>query len=75
MSVFVSFCEVRMNTSPTEKPELLTDRQVAAMYGCTPRSIWKWAAAGVLPRPVKIGGSTRWKRCEILEAISHLAAK
>ena len=40
---------------------LLSVRQVAELLSIHQRSIWRMAACGQLPRPVKIGGCTRWR--------------
>lgn len=34
-------------------------------YGCAHSTIYRWVEAGVLPAPIKIGGSTRWRRADI----------
>ncbi len=42
-------------------PKYLTDRQVAARYSIARTTVWKWAADGVIPRPVKIApNAARW---------------
>ncbi|TQE98740.1 MAG: DNA-binding protein [Spiribacter salinus] len=34
---------------------------VADRYGVTPMTVWRWARAGQIPKPKKIGGNTtRW---------------
>ena len=44
----------------------LTDRDLAARYGVSRVTIWRWSAAQILPEPIKIGPSTtRWKLDEI----------
>ena len=35
-------------------------RVVAALEGVTPVTIWRRAAAGLLPKPRKVGGTSRW---------------
>ena len=42
---------------------LLSADRVAAALDISVRSLWRLRAAGQLPKPVKIGGSVRW-RCE-----------
>lgn len=40
----------------------LTDRQVAARLGIHRSTVWRWAAVGLFPVPVKLaGGTTRWR--------------
>jgi predicted DNA-binding transcriptional regulator AlpA len=33
---------------------------VAAREGVSPVTVWRRAKAGLLPAPVKVGGTTRW---------------
>ena len=44
---------------------LLTASEVAGMFGMSKRTVWRLAGGGQLPRPVKVGGLTRWLRSEI----------
>lgn len=32
----------------------------AALYGCHPITLWRWANDGLIPQPVKIGKNKRW---------------
>ena len=44
----------------------LTDREVAARYGVSRITVWRWAKAGRLPDPHKIGPNTaRWNAAEL----------
>jgi predicted DNA-binding transcriptional regulator AlpA len=49
--------------------KILTDRQVAARFGVNRSSVWRWVKLGILPKPIKIGGSTRWMAAEIRAVI------
>lgn len=62
-----------MSTSPTTPPTLLTAPQVATLIGVSPRQVWNLAARGLLPRPIKLASSTRWRRAEVEAAIAALA--
>lgn len=44
----------------------ITARNLADMLGLSVRQIWRLNSAGKLPKPLKIGGSVRWKRAEIV---------
>jgi excisionase family DNA binding protein len=46
---------------------LLPVEDVARLLSVKPRTVWKWAACGRVPRPVKIGGRTLWRRAELEE--------
>ena len=54
---------------------LLSDHSVAALCGFSRATVWRQVHAGRLPPPIKIGGSTRWRRPEILAAIDQAAAE
>lgn len=50
---------------------LLTDREAAAVLGVSKPTFWRWARLGTIPKPVKLGGLSRWPRSEILEVIER----
>ncbi|MDC0131832.1 helix-turn-helix domain-containing protein [Alphaproteobacteria bacterium] len=50
--------------------ELMDVRQVAKCYGITPNTVWRWCREGVLPKPAKFGGATKWSRRQIIENIN-----
>ena len=51
--------------------ELLDVRAVAALLGgCSTRHVYRLADAGRMPRPVKIGTLTRWRRDELADWIA-----
>lgn len=42
-------------------PRYVTDREVARRYDISRACVWRWAAEGVIPRPVKLAANTsRW---------------
>jgi prophage regulatory protein len=46
----------------------LRDTDVAARYGTSRPTIWRWTAAGRFPAPVKLSpGCTRWRLSDIEE--------
>lgn len=46
----------------------LRDTQAAARYGVSRVTVWRWAAQGKFPRPVKLATRcTRWRLSDILE--------
>ena len=54
----------------TNECKLLTAMQVAKIYGITRRTVWRWSAMGIIPKPKLIAPRfTRWDRDEVLEAI------
>ena len=48
-----------------EGPALLDVKAVAALFQASPSTIWRRVNDGTMPRPVRIGGMTRWARDEI----------
>lgn len=54
--------------------EYLSAREVGIFLGIGTSSVWRKAKAGVLPKPVRIGGSTRWRRSAIEQVIAEADA-
>ncbi len=53
---------------------LLSVNEVAELLSVSPRSVWRFAAAGKLPRPLRVGGrSARWRASEIQRFLDQLA--
>lgn len=53
------------SNNTTEKAQLLTVEDVAGLLKLHVRSVWRAASAGLLPKPIKVGGSTRWRLVDI----------
>lgn len=49
----------------SERPLLMTAQEVGELLGLSARSVWRLTAIGAAPRPIRLGGSTRWRRSEI----------
>ena len=46
---------------PPSFPTYLSDKQVAARYGVTRVTVWRWSKEGTFPVPVHLSsGCTRW---------------
>ena len=43
-----------------QQPMMLTATGVARMLNCSPRSVYRLADRGLIPRPVRLGGMVRW---------------
>ena len=54
---------------------LLRDKEVARMLGIGPASVWRMSARGDIPKPVKLGGSTRWRTSDITACIERLTTE
>ena len=44
---------------------LLSASELAVLLGVARCTVWTWHASGKIPMPVKIGGTTRWRRAEV----------
>jgi excisionase family DNA binding protein len=40
-------------------------QELAQHFGCGVTTIWRWNAKGHIPKAIKIGGLTRWRRADI----------
>jgi predicted DNA-binding transcriptional regulator AlpA len=56
--------------SPDTEP-LIRDADAAEILGCSKATFWRRVADGTIPRPLKIGGMSRWPRSEILDVIEQ----
>lgn len=54
---------------------LIRDGDAARMLGCSKATFWRRVADGTIPRPVKIGGMSRWPQSEIVEVIETAKAE
>mgnify|MGYP006276843971 CR=1 FL=1 len=52
-------------------PLLLNDKQAANWLGISRATFWRRVADGTFPRPIRIGGATRWRRDELMAAIER----
>jgi len=46
-------------------PELLTTKQAAALCSAGERTFWRWSRSGIAPRPLRVGGSVKYRRRDI----------
>jgi predicted DNA-binding transcriptional regulator AlpA len=54
---------------------LLSDNTAAAWLGISRATFWRRVADGTLPRPIRLGGATRWRQDELLLAVERASAK
>jgi excisionase family DNA binding protein len=57
--------------SAQEAAPLLDVRQVAAMLGCSARTVQRLARRGKLPRPLRVAALARWRRRDIADWIAR----
>ena len=55
----------------TEQSLLLSDVQAGHLLGVSRGTIWRCVKEGSLPKPIKLGGRTLWRRDEIMAAIER----
>jgi predicted DNA-binding transcriptional regulator AlpA len=53
----------------TEDRQLVSVESVAKMFDVSPRTVWRWNSAGEIPAPIKVAGTTRWRRTDLLRWI------
>lgn len=55
-----------MHTTQQPLPRYSSDVQLAELFNVSRATIWRWAASGILPQPVKLSpGCTRWRLDQI----------
>lgn len=55
-----------MHTTPQQLPRYGSDVQLAELFNVSRATIWRWAASGILPQPIKLSpGCTRWRLDQI----------
>jgi predicted DNA-binding transcriptional regulator AlpA len=57
------------------RPWLLSDRDVAIALRLSRASVWRHAASGKIPKPLKIGGAARWVSAEIEAVVLRAMAE
>lgn len=58
----------------TTLTQQLRDREVAQALGVSRMTVWRWAKAGLIPQPHKLGiRTTRWDGREVMEVIRKMA--
>jgi predicted DNA-binding transcriptional regulator AlpA len=53
---------------------LIRDREAAAMIGASVSTFWRRVQEGMISRPIKIGGMSRWRQSEIEAVIARAEA-
>lgn len=54
-----------MDLQDKTKSAFMPVQEVAAHFNCGVSTVWRWSKDGVIPKPIKISGATRWRRSEI----------
>ena len=53
---------------------LLTAREGAALIQVSVPTFWRWVSKRILPKPVKLGGMSRWPQSELLAVVERAKA-
>jgi predicted DNA-binding transcriptional regulator AlpA len=62
--------------APEDLPALLlSDAAAAAWLGISRATFWRRVNDGTMPRPIKIGGATRWRLDELRAAVDRATAQ
>ncbi len=56
----------KTNVNQTQQPLAIRAKELAALLGVSLRQVWRLSSSGKLPKPVRLGGSVRWRRNEII---------
>jgi excisionase family DNA binding protein len=65
--LITSAIEQRLAEASAGQPLLVTAREAAGLLRVGESTWHRLVAAGKAPRPVKVGGATRWRRADLLE--------
>ncbi len=55
---------------PDQGPVILTSNELARMLKISMRSLWRLRSAGLLPAPIQLGGSIRWRANDVFQWIA-----
>lgn len=58
--------EKQKQSNASEASLMMNAKALAAMLGISLRQVWRLNSTGKLPKPVRLGGSVRWRRDEII---------
>ena len=57
--------------SAQREPLLIKADEVARLVAISTRTLWRLVGAGLFPRPVQVGRSTRWRVADVEDWISR----
>ncbi|MEN8949917.1 helix-turn-helix transcriptional regulator [Planktotalea arctica] len=64
---------IQIEQAPVAIDQLIRDREGAALLGCSKATWWRRVADGTLPKPIKIGGLSRWKLSDVAALVDEAA--
>lgn len=66
--------ETALDARTTKTDPLLNSREAALVLEISEPTFWRRVKDKTVPRPIKLGGMSRWPRSEILAVIDRLKA-
>jgi len=57
---------VKQDQMCESKPLAISARELARLLDVSLRQVWRLNSTGKLPKPVRLGGSVKWRRDEIV---------
>ena len=55
----------------SQQPLAVSAKELAAMLGVSLRQVWRLDSSGMLPNKIRLGGSCKWIRSEIMCWLEH----
>ena len=63
-----------VSQSSSEIPPLMTVNEIAKVLRVSTRSVWRLLTNGKIVKPIRIGGSIRWRRSDVAEWLAKYGA-
>ncbi len=57
---------VKQDQTNGSAPLAVSAKELGALLGVSLRQVWRLNSTGKLPKPIRLGGSVRWRRDEII---------
>lgn len=54
---------------------LMSDRDASIFLSISRATLWRRVSDGTIPKPVRIGGVTRWRRDELIAVVEKASAQ
>lgn len=62
---------IDLNAASSHEPLLISAAEVARLLQVSTRTLWRQLSAGQIPKPVRFGGTVRWRVEEIRKWIAE----
>lgn len=64
-------CEVGRRALESSEQRLINVGEASRFLGISIATFWRRVADGTIPRPIKLGGSSRWQVCDLTDAVDR----